>query len=93
MSNLRSKLQEDLLAAAPWDALREHFQNIIIVREVSLVAAGEALAEDDVTRVEAWLADGTLSRPSDEQLDLWEAEEPSFVALIVQPWILVQSED
>lgn len=90
MSELRSQLQDDILTAAPWDALRPHAENILVVRGIPLLDAGEALADDDVAQVKAWLADGTLARASDTDLAVWEAEKPTFVALIVQPWILVQ---
>jgi hypothetical protein len=89
MSELRDKLTQDILSAAPWEALRLHAQNLILVDGVSLVDAGEALAEDDTDTVEAWLEEGALRRPTAEQLEQWDEEEPEFVALIVQPWVLV----
>jgi hypothetical protein len=89
MSELRDKLTEDILTAAPWGALRQHTQNLIIVDGISLVDAGEALALDDADRVEAWLESEVLRRPSAEEFEAWEGEEPDFVALIVQPWVLL----
>lgn len=91
MSDLRDKLTQDILSAAPWDALRPHAQNLIVVDGVSLVDAGEALAEDDTDTVEQWLSDGTLRRPTADQLETWDDDEPRFVALIVQPWVLISS--
>ncbi len=93
MSELRDKLTQDILSAAPWEALRLHAQNLILVDGVSLVDAGEALAEDHADRVKEWLEDGTLSRPTSAQLEQWDEEEPEFVALIVQPWVLVAISD
>lgn len=89
-SDVRSKLGEDILVAAPWDALKPHIANIIIVDGISIIDAGEALACDEVDQVSAWLAEEALSRPTRAQLDQWDEDEPELVALIVQPWILVQ---
>lgn len=92
MSKVRDKLKQDLLQSAPWDALSDHIDNIFVVRGVNIIDVGVAFAENDTTRVKDWLGDGRLRRPSPIQITKWEADRASFVALIVQPWILLQAE-
>lgn len=82
------------LAEVPWKDLRIHLQRdaiIIVADELELVSVAVAVAEDDQTQVEGWIAAGQLVKPSAEQVAAWEAElEKPFRMLIVQPFILVQ---
>lgn len=92
MSEVREKLQQDLLTAAPWDALSDHLENIFLVHGVNIIDVGEAFALDDTSRVKDWLGDGRLRRPTPGEILEWRADDASFVALIVQPWVLLQAE-
>ena len=89
---LRTHLEEEVLATTFSD-LAPHFARgaLLVARgDLDLVEAAIALAQDDVTRVEAWLADGALTRPTDAQASAWAEASPRFQFLIVQPWVLAQ---
>lgn len=90
---LRERLQDDVLEETPWEALRLHAEKdaVLLLGDVTLIDAGEALALDDATKVAAWLQSGALRRPSDVEKATFEREKSTFEALIVQPWVLIKA--
>jgi len=93
MSELVDRFQKDL-AEVPWKDLRIHLQRdaiIIVAAELDLVTVALAVAKDEKTQVEGWIAAGQLVKPTADQAEAWESElEKPFRMLIVQPFILVQ---
>lgn len=93
MSDIVERFKKDL-AEVPWKDLRIHLQRdsiIIVADELDLVSVAVAVAEDDKTKVEGWIAAGQMVKPTVEQVDAWEKElEKLFRLLIVQPFILLQ---
>ena len=77
-----------------WHWLRPHQQRDalwVVAADLDLEAVGAALARDDAEAVRAWLADGSLCKPAQEQLDRWESDPLQPLSmLIVQPFVLVQ---
>lgn len=78
-----------------WTGLRPHAERggLFIVRsDVDLLEVARAVRDDDLARVEHWLADGSLARPVPAQLAAWDAApgEARFVFAILQPWVLAQ---
>lgn len=80
--------------AVAWHWLRPHHQRDalwVVENNLNLETVGAALAHDDAAAVRGWLADGSLCKPSKEQLDRWESDPLHPLAmLIVQPFVLVQ---
>ena len=78
----------------PWHWLRPHHQRDalwVVAAGLDLDAVGAALTHDDAATVRAWLADGSLCKPNQEQLDRWESTPLHPLSmLIVQPFVLVQ---
>lgn len=78
----------------PWHWLRPHHERDalwVVATALDLEAVGAALARDDAEAVRAWLADGSLCKPAQEQLDRWEHDPLHPLSmLIVQPFVLVQ---
>ena len=78
----------------PWQWLRPHQQRNalwVVAAPLDLEAVGAALTRDDATAVRAWLADGSLAKPTPEQLERWESDPSHPLSmLIVQPFVLVQ---
>jgi len=77
-----------------WHWLRPHQQRDalwVVATDLELEAVGAALSRDDAAAVRAWLANGSLCKPDQEQLARWENNPLQTLAmLIVQPFVLVQ---
>ncbi|NJK99848.1 MAG: DUF2288 family protein [Spirulinaceae cyanobacterium SM2_1_0] len=93
--DLRGTLAENLDEAV-WTWLAPHVQResvFVVAGELDLLTVGEAIACDDVSRVQTWLQTAQLGKPTANQLDRWtENPETRFTALIVQPFVLVQEQ-
>jgi len=93
MSGMVESFKRDL-AEVTWRELKVHLQRdaiIIVAAELDLIEVAVAVAEDDKTRVETWIAAAQLVKPITEQLENWEQEPDNrFQMLIVQPFILIQ---
>lgn len=92
--DLRTKLASELLRHAAWEDVRPHVirQVVFVVRGLALVDVGEGLANDDRAKVATWIAEGTLARPTRDELERWASEHVTFATLIVTPFVLVQEE-
>lgn len=56
-----------------------------------LIECAAAIAEDDAVAVAAWLADGTLRRPTDDERAAWPVDAARrWLAVVVRPFVLVQ---
>lgn len=93
IDEVRAKLEEtagpvlgsDLGAHLRRDAV------IIVAPSASLLDCAVAIAVDDASSVAAWLATGTLRRPTDEERAAWPVDEHrSWMAVVVQPFVVVQ---
>lgn len=93
MSDIREKLKENL-DEAEWDWLIPHAQRdtvIVVATKLDLLDVGEAIAADNTTFVQNWIAEQLLTKPSPEQLGNWNGDRSKrFNALIVDPYVLVQ---
>ena len=94
-SSLTAKLSEDL-ADIPWTEIKPHAQRdaVIVVNDgLSMVEVGVAIASDQVDKVQHWIAEALVQKPSAEQLSLWN-DEPTllFSTLIVQPYVLISGQ-
>ncbi|MBA1262793.1 DUF2288 domain-containing protein [Stutzerimonas sp. NM35] len=96
MSEESSILYAKLLAetaSITWEELQPFFARGALLRVASdfdLIAAAQAVAEDDREKVAAWLSEGCLGRLETEQAQDWLARDPSLWAVVVAPWVLVQ---
>ncbi|HEY5673825.1 MAG TPA: DUF2288 domain-containing protein [Malonomonas sp.] len=94
MSEVLEQFKQDL-AEVPWKDLRIHLQrdSIVLVDDsLALLDVAVAVAGDDKAQVEGWIAAGSLTKPTAEQIAAWETQlEKPFQMLIVQPFILLQA--
>ncbi len=58
--------------------------------EVALVECAVAVALDRADVVALWIREGTLRRPSQAELDEWPAAGKEWLAVVVQPFVLMQ---
>ncbi len=57
---------------------------------LSLLECGVRVAMDDLAAVEAWVKSGALRKPSADERASWPIGARRWVALVVQPFVLVQ---
>lgn len=90
---IRTRLTS-LAGPVPFADIADHLERdavFVVASTVSLVECGVAVAMDDVSRVEAWVATGELRKPSRAERDAWPNETTRrWMAVIVQPFVLVQ---
>lgn len=89
---LRAKLNLETAQLA-WPELERHFARGVVIRVapgVDLVEAALQVAENNAAAVQAWLADGRLARAELADAEDWHARQPTFWAVVVAPWVLVQ---
>lgn len=93
MQDLRDELAESL-DEAEWNWLAPHARRdsvIVVEAALDLVDVGVAIANDNVTSVQHWIAESLIHKPSQAQIDDWNLNQTKrFNALIVQPYVLVQ---
>lgn len=75
-------------ALLPWFARGDTLQ---VAAGLDLVAVATALASDDASTVQGWLTSGELAPVSDQQAAQWQGDDAEVWAVVVLPWILVQS--
>ena len=62
----------------------------VLAKELDLLEAGLAIANDETDKVSAWIAEGKLARPSEAEHKHWStSDELRFRTLVVQPYVLV----
>ncbi len=93
MDNLREQLAE-ILDEAELEWLKPHIQKdvvILVVPGLDLLDVGVAIASDDTMKVQHWIGEQLLAKPSPAILDRWNANpQQKFQAIIIQPYILIK---
>ncbi len=93
MENLREQLAE-ILDEAELEWLKPHIQKdvvILVVPELDLLDVGVAIAGDDTMKVQHWIGEQLLAKPSAEMLSRWNNNpQQKFQAIIIQPYILIK---
>jgi hypothetical protein len=91
-STLYAKLLGET-ASITWKELEPFFARgalLWVDPSLDLIAAAEALAQDEGEKVAAWLASDQVAKLSETRaLDLFE-RDPQLWAVVVSPWILIQ---
>ncbi|WP_017315774.1 DUF2288 domain-containing protein [Mastigocladopsis repens] len=92
-TDLRAELIENL-DEAEWEWLIPHVQRdavIVVAVELDLLDVGVAIASDNVSKVQIWIDEALLTKPSTTQVGEWNTQRTKrFNTLIVQPYVLVQ---
>lgn len=76
-----------------WKELERHFARGVVIRVapgLDLVEAAARIAQDDKSSIELWMNDGRIKRASTEDALDWNQRRPTFWAVVVAPWVLVQ---
>ena len=92
-SSLATKFAEDL-AEISWSDIQPHAKRdavIVIDDALNMVDVGVAIASDQVNKVQHWIDEALVQKPSVEQLTRWNGDPTmAFDALIVQPYVLIR---
>lgn len=60
---------------------------------LDLVETALAVQQDEVALIETWIAEQRIARVSDEQARNWLETDAELWAVVIKPWVLVQSID
>lgn len=87
-------IKEKILRNAEFDILEPHMRRrtVFVVRNLELVDVGTAVADDESTKVAAWMEDGSLARPTVDEVIRWHESKSKFTVLVVQPFVLIKEE-
>ena len=81
-------------ARIPWQELQRFFaagKVMLVTPELDLVDVAFALQEDDVDQVKIWTEALQVMPVSDDQAKDWITSDELLWAVVVKPWILVQT--
>ena len=81
-------------AKIPWRELQRFFAQgrvIHVATGLDLIEVAARISGDHAEQVDAWLSAGEVSRVSDEQARGWVEADALVWAVVVRPWVLVQS--
>ena len=76
-----------------WEYLKPHFDSGVLIYVdpcLSITDVGQALADDDKEKTQAWLKSGDIVKPSDLHANWWLENPQEFTALVVSPFVLMQ---
>ncbi|HZG39041.1 MAG TPA: DUF2288 domain-containing protein [Nodosilinea sp.] len=94
--DLKHELSE-MVAPADWAWISPHANRgavIVVDQRLDLVEVGVAIATDNTSAVNHWIAEALITKPSPLQLEVWDqTADKRFQSLIVQPFVLVQDVD
>lgn len=74
-----------------WSYLKPHYETGVLFfvdPELALESVGEAISENQTSRVEAWLKSGEMVKISELHALQWADDAPEFEALVVSPFVL-----
>lgn len=80
-------------AKIPWEELQRHFARGVVINvspDLDLIQVAAHVIDDDKAMVEGWLNDGKLAHATDDDARAWTKTQPTFWAVVVAPWVLVQ---
>lgn len=92
---LRAKVNLETSRIA-WKELQKYFASGAVVSvssKLDLVEAAYQMSVDNKEKVAQWLADGLMSKATDEQAAAWYAADAEMWAVVISPWVLVQQTD
>ena len=78
----------------PWQALEKFFANgslIYVDRSLDLVEVAYEFSKDNAEKTKLWLGSGEVAKLSDEQAIAFQKENAEFWAVVVRPWVLIQT--
>ena len=104
MSELENETDPELVRAKivtetakiPWSTLQRFFasgKTLFVNKELDLIDVAYAFQQDNSDTVGAWVGTEQIKAVSTEQAKQWIAEDSLVWAVVVKPWVLIQSID
>ena len=94
MSDIKKRLQGDI-AKISWQEIIPHAKRdavVVINQQLDLLEVAEAIALDNTSVVNNWIAENLITKPSMMQLTNWNnSPETQFTTAIVQPFVIIQA--
>ncbi|MEO1592246.1 MAG: DUF2288 domain-containing protein [Cyanobacteria bacterium J06632_22] len=94
MSDTLKQELTNMIGPAQWFWLKPHVARdaiVIVNPQLELAEVGVAIATDNTQRVQRWIGEQLITKPTVEQLQEWERDQAQqLTSLIVQPYVLVQ---
>ena len=81
-------------ARIPWLELQRFFaagKVMLVAAELDLVDVAYAFQRDDIEQVKTWTENQQVSPVHDDQAKQWVASDALLWAVVVKPWVLVQT--
>lgn len=98
MNNLENDpVKQELIAETSkiaWKELQFFFAGgmaIYVSAELDLLEVASCFVEDNKAMVEKWMHDQQVMQVPDEQARTWYDNDATIWAVVVKPWVLVQS--
>jgi len=76
-----------------WSELEPFFARGVLLQvasQIDLIEVAQAVAQDDKTKVSAWLSQQQLGHLQADQASHWQSGQIELWAVVVAPWVLVQ---
>lgn len=89
---LKAKLNLET-STITWKELLPFFaagQVITVKSGIDLVEVATQVSQDNKNQIEAWMAEGTIAKVTDQQATTWYENDSTLWAVVVRPWVLVQ---
>lgn len=77
-----------------WKEIQVQFARgmvVVIDPSLDLIDVSEKFVKDDKDSIEKWMNDTKIWRSTDEDAKAWVDSDPTFWAVVVPPWVLVQN--
>lgn len=77
-----------------WDELAPHFARgvlLVVDQRLDLIEVAHSMQTDDNLKLKSWLDDGLVTHCRDEDAQKWQSSNANFWALVLAPWVLIQT--
>ena len=90
---LRARIAQEI-QRVDWKPLGPHAKRgglVLVDPQLDLLEVAVAVARDDRAKVQRWMSEQQLSKPTEAQIESWKEEaDERFTVAIVQPYVLVR---
>lgn len=81
-------------AQIAWKELQRYFAGgvaLAVAADLDLVEVAYQMSQDNAAQIQQWIAAGKFGKVTDEQAKGWLDTDEMLWAVVVSPWVLVQT--